>query len=355
MTNSNGTSAPWRALAKPVLCTITADVHVHPHAQFNTYDEYGNSSRVGWAIAALDKIALHTPPGATMWILGDLLHTKDAVPTEVFKPLAACLDKIKKGGVYTQIIPGNHEKPDNFSDFTTLDWISAAGLGIVRKDVSVQTIGGVAFFTLPWFPSMAEPLNRLREAVRAFAAEDPNRLRVLLGHGTIQGCVSDNGHPIEHAEITAQSAWFAAFNLVFFGDIHKHQQVAPNAWYVGAPLQRTFGERNNEPGFVVIYEDLTWERIPLSGLPLFSYNDEGRSGADVAIDENGDDVIVYTRPSDAAIVQRAGDAMPPARLAVDLRDLRAMAEKYIQAFPPPPGVTPAQALDLFMAAHEGRL
>ena len=319
---------------KRPLFVAVADAHCHPFPEFNTFDEYGGSSRVLATCRAISaSIDFAEEHGVAWWSLGDLLHTKKEVSSYVFKDLRTALGRAS-GPLH--LIVGNHELPDKFSTATSLDWLLSED-SIYHYTQPMKVYHDlVDIVVFPVTHDLNAAKQKLYEIVCGF---DPNRPRILLGHGMIDGCAADNGMRLSSPGMSPADLYFDAFNLVLFGDIHKHQQVHHNAWYAGALLPQNFGERDNPPGFIVVYEDLSWVRIPVAA-PRFEYVQENATGSQVT--PSGE--VVFQRPDPKAIAQKATQSAVAPRLEMNLTSLVSMLTAYMHANKPPVGVTPDAVL-----------
>jgi DNA repair exonuclease SbcCD nuclease subunit len=109
-----------------------------------------------------------------------------------------------------------------------------------------------------------ENIPQLREAVNT-PCPDPGAHKLLLGHLGIQGAkvgadfVYTNPHDAALSDLNV-----SAFDAVFLGHYHEYQQLASNAWYIGAPLQHNWGDRGSTRGFIIYdTETRTHEHVPL--------------------------------------------------------------------------------------------
>ena len=322
-------------MSKPV-AVLVADAHIHPHQQFNTVDADGNSSRVMAGVAALNEaLTFATDNQAHVFILGDLLHAKDAVPAQVIKPLVHLFEKHKKKGLTAHFLLGNHERPDRWSEHNTLAWLGVYGRIVTITEVFTWT-PQIDVYLFPFHNQVPEQCERLRKLVSARSQERPEKIRILLGHGTVDGAMADTGVRLSNPELTPAALWLASFNLSFWGDIHKPQQIAPNAWYVGALMQNNWGERDNPPGFVVLNDDLTFAWMPVKSAPLFKLSDSAEKKIEL---DSGGAPVAYLRPNAETVAARAMEACGEVRLPILGDNLRDAVEAYMRVVPPPESIT----------------
>lgn len=343
-----------------------ADVHLHPHPHGNTYDSEGHSSRVALTIAALREVLVTASKlNVPCWILGDLLHEKHHVPVEVIEPLLQLRDEFRE--VYVNLLVGNHERPDRFSDVNTLSWLANGDRWHVYEGVerleSTTHAHDFDIYTMPWYSDPEEACTELRRLVSTAPGTVP---RVLLGHGCVDGSMSDNGFRLSNPKLSSEKLWLQSFNLVLFGDIHKHQRVTEegNGWYVGALHPQNFGERHNPAGFVVVYDDFTFERVEVQAGARFAYGelDENQplpsKASPYFVDvETGDitdlNTTMFIKPSPEAVAAASFAGHKGMRLEMDTTDLESMVAAYMTAYPPP--VEAATDVASVVAAVKGML
>lgn len=313
-------------MTKRIRDVFIADVHCHPFQEFNEWTPEGQSSRVLVTCAAIQEaVDLAVKHCATLWCLGDLLHSKQQVPAHVFAPLREALHRSPR----VQLLVGNHERPDHYSDVNTLEWLAASDESRLRRVIGSETVlldRGVLYFCLPYRKDPKGSLEWLQTTLADYATRLPDTPRILLGHGTVHGAKADNGSTLHNPNLPLEALLLPSFNLSFWGDIHKHQQIASNAWYVGALLQQNAGERTNPPGFIVLYEDFSWERVPVNA-PQFVY-----AGTEVTIQTSDQGVTQFIKPSPEKVAAAVVADAP--RLDMDTTSLHSMVKAYTEKYPP---------------------
>ena len=274
--------------------------------------------------------------------LGDLLHTKAGVPTEVIDPLLALFREFMD--VPTFLLVGNHERPDKYSSACNLGWLDKLHPNlVVIREVCMTEIRGVDCYWLPWTADCATTVWDLNRTMSERAAAHPTNPRVMLGHGCVDGSLADNGTRLSNPSMTPESLGLGSYNLALFGDIHKRQQFAPNGWYCGALHQNRAGEDDNEDGYVLVADDLTLTWQILTGVPRFGKTAIPNAVGHVeVVDRPGE--TMYLRPDEAAVIEALEAAMPTVRMSLNLSDMQEMVTKYAAMYPPPDGVTLPEVL-----------
>src|SRR5690606_28599986 len=123
----------------------------------------------------------------------------------------------------------------------------------------------VSVVCLP-FPA---PTDNLEEILTRATEDCEHENRILLGHLDVMGATYPSGGQIERG---LSQHWFGMFDLCLFGHVHSHQQLAPNAWYVGSPFQQDFTERDQRK-FVAILDTATLklEWVEMTGFPKYRW------------------------------------------------------------------------------------
>lgn len=174
------------------------------------------------------------------------------------RALAAALEgflRLSQAGIPTVVIAGNHEHPklretgSAFRLFGHLPGIHPVYQG-ARQAIDVTTRSGqtVRVHAVPQCPDN-EALAREIAAIRRGLGPPLADVEVLVAHGAVTSLEA-----FSHAEFNEQSldpAWFdARFDYVALGHFHGTKQVAPNAWYCGAPERVSIAEAGEEKGFL---------------------------------------------------------------------------------------------------------
>lgn len=168
--------------------------------------------------------------------------------------------RLDKAGIPVVVIAGNHEHPRMLETgspmrlFDHLDNVHAIYKG--RRE-SIQ-IGETWVHGVPQCPDN----HALRQEVESIPADQRD---VLVLHGGVLGM--DAFHHAEFNELSLDPSWFSGFQYVALGHYHGMQEIAPNAWYAGAPDRVSIRESGQEKGFLEI--DLGKQVVfhPLQGRP----------------------------------------------------------------------------------------
>jgi predicted phosphodiesterase len=198
---------------------------------------------------------------SAVWDLGDTLDDRSEVPVQTIQAVTDMLDLVAPEHSASIKLVGNHEQH-----------YKNAGVhsgGMFKKwfrvfdrpqTVTVETRNrAIDVCCLP-FPSTTDDLD---ESVELLLSQCSHNNKVLLGHLDVQGALYPSGETISAG---LKSTHLAEFDLCLFGHVHRHQQLAKNAWYVGSPFQQDFSERDQKK-YVCILDlvtlSLEWEEINL--------------------------------------------------------------------------------------------
>ena len=227
----------------------TSDTHLG-HAQYPRTDAAGLNQREADVYAtwhAVIDLAVAQRPDLFIHA-GDLF---DGVrPSN--RALAHALDgflKLSRAGIPTVAIAGNHEHPrmretgSAFRLFEHLPHVHVAYRGR-RETLEVQAKAGLV--RVHAVPQCADNETLAQEALAAPTGDDA--LDVLVLHGSVPSLPAF-AHA-EFNELTLDTSWFAPHDYVALGHHHGAQQVAPNAWYCGAPDRVSMAESGQEKGFL---------------------------------------------------------------------------------------------------------
>ncbi|HUR64238.1 MAG TPA: exonuclease SbcCD subunit D [Candidatus Thermoplasmatota archaeon] len=168
------------------------------------------------------------------------------------RALAAAMEgfvRLSQAGIPTVAIAGNHEHPklretgSPFRLFAHLPNVHMVFQGR-RETIEVPTPAGPV--RVHAVPQCADPETFAAEILGAPTGGPGHD--VLAVHGAVSGLKAFSH--AEFNELALDPAWFRPFHYVALGHHHGTTQVAPNAWYSGAPERVSIAESGQEKGFL---------------------------------------------------------------------------------------------------------
>ena len=245
---------------------IFSDLHAHTFSPYSSTLEDGTNSRLQDALDVITdvrEIAKEVDADAVLFA-GDLFHERRHIVTQAFIKVYEALSMFVVDKIPLLMIHGNHDQSDRLGRFHALKSFGAFAT-VVDKAGWVE-FEGMNILAVPYI----ENANTLLDAVNE-KAPDNSAPNIFLGHFGVSGAklgadfVYSNG-----AEPTIGDLPVRQFDAGFLGHFHLHQELAPNFWYVGAPMHHNWGDVGQERG-VMVYDTETKEgiHVPLTGTPKF--------------------------------------------------------------------------------------
>jgi DNA repair exonuclease SbcCD nuclease subunit len=216
---------------------ITGDVHAGTFSQYATISEHGINSRLLRIIECLDTmIETAVDNECEQFIIaGDLYHDRVGIKPVVLDLVSSVLRKWSKK-LEVVVLQGNHDLSVS-SDHTSIQALS--GLCTIITQPTVYK--SVAY--VPW----TDDQKHLSKTIAALKKQGG---KCMIGHLGIDGAklgpanIEIPGH-IELDKVEGMDEW----TWISLSHYHKYQQTRKNAWYVGSPIQHTWGEAGEQKGF----------------------------------------------------------------------------------------------------------
>lgn len=209
-------------------------------------------------LAVLDRIAEAARQGGARFILvaGDLFDSPSATKATV----AAACGALGRMGLPVLAIPGNHDHGGPGSlweqEFFRRECAALAPNFRILLTSSPVELEQAVIFPCPLLrrAESVDPTAWLRDPAIAQAAA-PDKPRILLAHGSVQGFGGDRDDeetPAGSNRIDLARLPAGAFDYIALGDWHGTKTIAPNAWYSGTPEPDRFPKGDaNEPGHIL--------------------------------------------------------------------------------------------------------
>ena len=260
--------------ARPLRIVHFSDTHLG-HQQYPRVDTNGLNQRERDLYDAFDAIIDHAIQTKADLVLhaGDLF---DGVrPSN--RALAHALEgflRLSKAGIPAVVIAGNHEHPklretgSSFRLFAHLDGIHPVYQG-KRQTLEFNLQGRtVRVHAVPQCPDQAA----IAAEIAAAPTSNDGGIDLLVVHGAVT-TLADIPQA-EFNELSLEPSWFAPFHYVALGHFHGTKNVAPNAWYCGAPDRVSMAESGQEKGFLeVAFNGATKPEVRFVALPVRPYAD----------------------------------------------------------------------------------
>jgi DNA repair exonuclease SbcCD nuclease subunit len=230
---------------------VFSDLHAHPFKPYATVLENGMNSRLADAIGCIEQIHEYVKANDIELVLfgGDMFHVRRTINVMAFNAVYEAMAQLRMSGVPVVLIHGNHDQADRHGEEHSIHAFRT--FSTVVDKPGWQVVAGksgdpLALMAVPY----TENVEHLRSVVKEACPADQVP-RILLGHLGIQGAVvgSDFVYTNPH-DATIADLHLDRYDAAFLGHYHQHQQLADNCWYVGAPLQHNWGDRNQWRGFV---------------------------------------------------------------------------------------------------------
>lgn len=196
--------------------------------------------------------------------LGDTLDDRKSVSLPTIETVLGGLQPWRS--THNLRVTGNHDQFIKAATVTNGRMFDS--IFDVEKRVGYRSArDGTAHFILAAFPGTGDDTVAAIVAARKKVPDDGKPV-FLLGHFTVKGARLNSG-PSESGLEFGQ-AIYDLFDFCIFGDIHKPQQLAPNAHYVGSPFQQDFGEAYEDKRVGLLdTKAVTLEWIPMPNFPQY--------------------------------------------------------------------------------------
>lgn len=244
---------------------VFSDFHIFPFPMYSTIQADGLNSRLSDSLYCLDQIIDYCADernGIDVALFGgDLFHTKKRIGVQEFNRAFEGFHKLSKS-VNIFAIHGNHDQVDREGVDNSISTFST-NCTVANTCGWYDFDGNKANYSILAIP-YTENLDYIKELVN-IPCPDRGTVKLFLGHFGVNGAqigsdfVYSGAHDPSIKDLCPEK-----FHAGFLGHFHMHQQLAPNFWYIGAPLQHNWGDSGQQRGFLV-YDTNTKQvqQIPL--------------------------------------------------------------------------------------------
>lgn len=237
---------------------ITSDLHFHPWSLFSKTNSDGVNSRLQIVIDEFVEAAkeLERAGGKTIFIAGDVFHTRGALDPETLNPVRDAFQRVIDMGIDIYIIPGNHDLKSSdtrriSSAVENLAQVSISGSQVrVINKVEHIAIDGALFGFVPWRKNNEAMLEDLEELSKVTNHE---KMHVFI-HAGIDGVLS--GVPASGLTAAKLTSFF--FRGVYAGHYHNHADMTHpstpglRVMSIGASTHQNWGDIGSKAGFLMI-------------------------------------------------------------------------------------------------------
>lgn len=240
---------------------LLSDIHAHNFQAFNRPTKTGINYRLQKTLECIKQAAYyaHLHPIDAIFILGDVFHAHNRVEVDVLHHTYEAIKHLASMAP-TYILVGNHDQSSKDGRVHSLNIFSDIATVVEHPETFYLDCG----LTVGMCPFIA----------------DTNAWKSIIWHEDMDIFCFHQG--LNEAKVGAFDIQIpAAIKLsdlpkarwTFAGHYHKHQQVAPDVFYVGSPLQHNMGERSEEKGYLILDTDTEQvEQIPTRAPRFYLFN-----------------------------------------------------------------------------------
>ena len=184
--------------------------------------------------------------------LGDMFDSRMSQRQDLLNCLDSIIDAHTSQGLRVHCIPGNHDKTDYKADESFLTpYRYHPGFQLYEQEEGLL-FGNFAAYFVPFYQQ--DVWVKHFKNIQGIAHGDAS---ILFSHTAIEGSINNDGSVVES---TIKASMFKDFDRVFLGHYHNAQQPAKSVFHLPSVCQNNFGE-DEEKGFTVLYDDLTFETV----------------------------------------------------------------------------------------------
>lgn len=214
---------------------ITGDIQAHNWRQFSYTRKNGYNSRLWNCAKVFDVVRKEGKArGINKAVFnGDIFEENSYIDVEVFDLIYRKLECLHDEGFEIVINLGNHDVAGQFGRRI---------LHALRAFRKIATV--VEEPTLVWNHIWMVPWNSSPDRIKAAIAEGARleKASCLVGHFGVQGATTGPNSYLVRNPIKLRDLQAENFGLVLLSDYHTRQRLDKNVWYLGSPLQHSFGE-----------------------------------------------------------------------------------------------------------------
>jgi len=243
---------------------VMADPHLHRHGI--------DSHRLEDGLAVLNCVSAYALENDIKYIfyLGDIFHDRNKIDSITWYYVFKTFWAIRLNGICQYWLVGNHDWVTSFG-VHTLEAFKRIWDG-VYDETSAASFPGIPRWLvfIPFCHNLAKFKEEIGKALRLSSPWHDGKKPLLFIHQGVSGYKVGSDYVLEQ-DVKYSDLKPDRFELIIAGHYHKHQQKK-KLIYVGSPYQLNFGERDNEPGFLVLdieKDKVETEFVSLDAAPRF--------------------------------------------------------------------------------------
>ena len=269
---------------------IAADLHIHPHSEFDTGRPDSARLQDGLrALLALGEQAVEEGAIAIV-IAGDLFHKRHLLAVKTLAAVYDCLQLLLRDVKEVHLLAGNHDQ-SSYID-TSLHVLEGPGIFVYEAP------SAPAHLPFDFIPYQEDPEKWKVDLafLRGHHKEGP---RYLIAHQSIYGATRGNfeycpPHSNKVEDVPPM------YRHVFAGHYHPFQTVEDRWTYVGSLLQLDRSDAGQDKGSVLLdTETGEWKRLLSRSTPRF----RSVSYLQTKVRDCSNDFLDVWYPSDARIAE----------------------------------------------------
>lgn len=254
---------------KKLIAIATADWHIHKFRNFNK-----DGGRLVWALNVVKDLGMVCRQNKVpLLFAGDLFHNPMEVENETLTRTLRRLNSSFGNNMFCAI-SGNHD----MSEKNGLRNVSPTYINMleimqhfIKLDCSFWLNKDFIVWGIPYMnyeKELIKSIDDMRGGPKKVNNE--NRVKILMLHCDMPGAKTPEGFELSDSKYIPKDLdkFFKEWDIVICGHIHKPQQLSNKVFYCGSPIHQNMGDKGDY-GYWRIYDDKSFEFVPLEGYPKF--------------------------------------------------------------------------------------
>jgi DNA repair exonuclease SbcCD nuclease subunit len=254
---------------------LFSDHHSHKWKSHSIITENGINSRLQQGIDVLTEITdiCYNEEIDFVFFGGDLFHVRNPISVDTFNMTYDAIKNLAANVHGLYMLVGNHDQLNRIGNVYNIH--------AFENIEGVKMMDHVGYWDVAYEGEVLSVLSAPYDYDVSYTEQCVNELLcgiksntrcMLLGHFGIDKALVGSNHVLRDKHLlTTENICFSRFNKVFLGHYHKHQQLAPNAYYIGSTMAQDWGDQGDRRGCLiwdtesdeVIFHELTSPRFLL--------------------------------------------------------------------------------------------